>query len=322
MNSNNNCVLAYDFGGTYIRISVILNKKILGLEIYNWPLQLKPIEELYYFLDIGKEIAKKYKVLDKLNAIGISLGANIDCNGDIIKWPNRSSWEGMHFKLLVNKYLNLPVIIDDDVNLAALAEIKYGSAKGFNNVLVISVGTGIGAGIVLDGKPYKGKESWAGEVGHFIVVPDGINCACGRNGCLQSTASGQYLENIAKENGRKNVKELLNASKNGEEWANEALRTSGFWIGLTAANIVNLLNLECTIITGKLCCEDSPWWTALKDAFYANIRYFEKSEICLLKSRFNRCGSLLGATINAFDVLGANDIDSELINSFIRSFEN
>lgn len=315
-------ILAYDIGGTYIRTTLVGCGNIVKSEIFEWPINLKPIEELRYITNIGEEISVEHEVLNKIGAIGVSLAANLDASGNVTRWPNKPNWEGLCFKSHFDMVFKAPVIVNDDANLAALSEVRYGSALGYRNVLVIAVGTGIGAGIILDGKPYKGKEGWAGEIGHFVVQPNGIECSCGLKGCLQSVSAGRYLEFMAKKHGVDNVNGLLEACKNKETWANEILKSSGFWIGLTAANIANFLNLECVVIAGKLCCEQSIWWDTLQDVFYENLRYFDKSRIGLYKSRFNKCGALLGAASCAFDVLGVDDFSSELVDNFIKVFES
>lgn len=322
MESNATYVLAYDIGGTHIRISLVSDRNIIETKVFTWPEKNTYMEELQYMIEIGYEIAIKHKVINKLGAIGISLAANLDENGIVTRWPNRVGWEGHEFKSFFEKHFSIPVIVDDDANIAALAEIRYGGLESYRNILVITVGTGIGSGVILNGTPYKGKEGCAGEIGHFVVVPDGASCSCGKRGCLQAMASGRYLEYIAKENGVQGVKGLLLACKSNEQWAKDALTLSGFWIGLTTANIVNLLNLECAVIAGRLCYEESLWWDKVQETFYKNVRNFDKCMPEIRKARFNKCGSLLGAASSAFDVLGNSDIEFELIDNFIENFEN
>ncbi|EPR10816.1 ROK family protein [Ruminiclostridium papyrosolvens] len=135
-----------------------------------------------------------------MQGIGMSVAANFDRKtGDVVKWPNNGLWNG--FKLssyLENKY-RIPIIMEDDANCAALGEFIMGSAAGLRNFVYITVSTGIGCGLILNGDLYTGNNGWAGEIGHVVMRKDGPICKCGVRGCLQSMASGPAILRRTKE---------------------------------------------------------------------------------------------------------------------------
>jgi len=193
----------------------------------------------------------------------------------------------------------MPVVIEDDANAAALAEWTYGAARGYQHVIVIMAGTGIGAGLILGGQLFRGNNGWAGELGHLTLLGDGPSCPCGKQGCLQVMASGRALGAVAAERGLPSALAVTESAMQGEAWAQQALADCGRWLGLGAANAVNLLDLEAVVVGGGLSALGQFWWTALKEAFEANLINKSHRQVILSPAILPQTAGLIGAALLA-----------------------
>ncbi len=167
------------------------------------------------------------------------------------------------------KKFKKPVHIEHDAKAMALGELWMGKAKGYQNVLCLNLGWGVGLGIIVDGKIYYGKDGFAGEFGHIQVVPDGELCYCGKYGCLETVASGKALTRIARNkilNGEKSIltksddfdinkldaRSILEAANKGDQFSIDLLESTGKYLGLGIAYLINIFNPEKIIFGGGI----------------------------------------------------------------------
>lgn len=202
----------------------------------------------------------------KISGIGVGCpGAVNPQNGLIPRSPNLPGWKGIPLRNILSGATGLPVFFANDANAAAIAESVFGAGKGVENFIYITVSTGIGGGIVLNGRIYEGSGFVAGEIGHLSVVPDGNQCNCGRRGCLEAYASGTAIGRFVQEH-RSDIKSSLKstvfrdgnfgarqvglAAKAGDRTAIESYRRAGYYLGIGIADLLNILNPEKIIIGG------------------------------------------------------------------------
>lgn len=183
----------------------------------------------------------------------------------LVRWPEGVFVWGPHvpgvdlpLRTDLEATLGLPVVVDNDANLAALAEVRLGAATGCQHVVMLTLGTGIGCGLIFSGSIYRGH-SFAGEAGHMIMVPDGLLCACGRRGCWETLVSGSSLDDAARRlglvaaDGRKaGGAELVAAALAGDAAAVAVVTEAGRWLGRGIANIIALLDPEMVVIGGAV----------------------------------------------------------------------
>jgi glucokinase len=198
--------------------------------------------------------------------IGVAVPAYIDhCTDRIIFSPNLK-WQDVDLKKKIEDGLGIPVWLDNDANLAALGEHRYGAGKGCNDLLYITVSTGVGGGLILGGNIYRGTFRGAGEFGHMIVDRNGPLCSCNNRGCLEALASGTAIKRDAQKlvNSGQGSRMLLlagsvekvdawvvgQAALDGDPEAQAILDRAGRNLGVAIANVVNLLNPEVFIIGG------------------------------------------------------------------------
>lgn len=148
----------------------------------------------------------------------------------------------------------LPVMIENDANLYALGEGRRGAAQGAKTYCALTLGTGLGGGIVMEGRLLKGAFGSANEVGHMVVEAEGVPCWCGSRGCLEAYASGSAIKRMAEERGLKvhSSEEVFRAAQNGDQGAREVFAEMGKYLGVGMANLVNLFSPEVIVIGGKV----------------------------------------------------------------------
>ncbi|WP_234573437.1 ROK family protein [Rhodohalobacter sp. 614A] len=224
-----------------------------------------------FFESVTEQIKEMMAALGAgYDLVGVSVGAptgsylngTID-NASNLNWPRK-----IPVANLLSDLFNLPVSISNDANAAAVGEMLFGIAQGKNNFLVVTLGTGLGCGLVVDGNLVLGSRGHAGELGHTIVADQGRDCGCGRKGCLETyasatgivntanelLASGEYDKSILQfsENGSLTAKKITKAAKEGDELALRAFDITGRFLGKKLANVVALLNPELIVLTGGL----------------------------------------------------------------------
>ncbi len=172
----------------------------------------------------------------------------------ILQSPNYPSLDGYPLIPALRTFIDVPVRVNNDANMAAFGEFVHGAGRGARSLVLLTVGTGIGSGIILDGKLWEGEGGYAGEIGHITVNPEGEPCNCGGRGCLETEASApRMVRNYRALAGRTDVtdsREVYVLAKAGDPAALEAFRTTAYWLGIGMGIVINMLNPEKILIGG------------------------------------------------------------------------
>ncbi len=202
-----------------------------------------------------------------IGAVGISCGGPLDTQtGMIHSPPNLPGWEAVPIRSMFEEvFPDVPVAVENDANATALAEWRWGAGVGARNMVYLTQGTGIGGGLILDGRLYRGTNDLAGEVGHQTILPEGPICACGKRGCLEALASGPSIARLARESlhyrrGARLVeiaggtpaditaKHVIEAAREGDPFSKAILEEAGTYLGIGLANIIQILNPELIVL--------------------------------------------------------------------------
>jgi glucokinase len=211
-----------------------------------------------------EELAEGEKVL----GVGVAAAGFIDADqANIIYAPNLS-WRNEPFKSKLEAKLTLPVVIENDANAAAWAEYRFGAGVGFRHMVMLTIGTGVGGAVITDSKMLRGGFGIAGELGHLRMVPNGLLCGCGQNGCLEAYASGTALLKAAKVLASSNDpagqrlrqlqpvaqeltgQDVYSAIQESDPGALDLLREMGSWLGQAVASLTAVLDPEVVVIGG------------------------------------------------------------------------
>jgi glucokinase len=254
-------VLGIDLGGTKVAVSAWTpDGRRLSTEKFA-TLPGGPAPNVARIAALARELLAGRPAL----AVGVSCGGPLDPErGVILSIPNLAGWEEAPLAELLRRELRAPVGIENDANACALAEHRFGAGRGSRDLVFLTVSTGIGGGLVLDGRIYRGHRFLAGEVGHMVIVPGGPPCGCGKRGCLEALASGTAIrrrllerrEALA-EPGRpapdlpSDARELVERARQGDRFSIEFLREAAGYLAQGISNLVFVLDPE-TVVLGTI----------------------------------------------------------------------
>jgi glucokinase len=218
-------------------------------------------------VEVAAELARQFPAA---TAIGIGAAAWIDAGGSTVLFAPNLAWRDEPLRDYVTKAVGLPTVLENDANVAAWAEFRFGAARQADDSMVmITVGTGIGGGIVLNGGLWRGANGIAGELGHIQSVPDGHPCGCGRLGCLEQYASGNALVRFARAGARQEPdrarlllelaggdplkisgRQVTEAAQKGDGVARDAFAQIGYWLGVAMADLAQIFDPQVLVVGG------------------------------------------------------------------------
>lgn len=203
--------------------------------------------------------------------VGVSFGGPVEADGRTVRLSMHvPGWENLALADRLEAALGVPAQIANDGDAAALAEYRFGAGRGVRHMLYLTVSTGIGGGVIIDGRLHRGERAWAGEVGHIVLKPDGPPCPCGRNGCLEALASGLSIARAARERLRQradatpasaldalaaeeiSARDVAHAAAQGDPLAREVWGAAMEWLGIGIASAANVLNPGRVVLGGGL----------------------------------------------------------------------
>jgi glucokinase len=267
--------------------------------------------------------------MSELDAIGVGVsGLSSPETGVLFTSPHLPELEDFQVKKLVEKELGVKTYIINDANAAAVGEMHLGAARGARNIIYITLSTGIGGGIIIDGKIYTGSTGTAGDLGHMVIDDDGPICDCGNRGCWESLASGSALAREAIsyiENGdvtsildfaggeiSKITAETINlAAQANDSLAQELIARTAYYVGVGLANLVNIFNPEIIVIGGGLSQIGDP---LLEPAFEeAKKRAFKQpyGSCRFARAELGQDTTVIGAAVYALDMI-SNEPDGRV----------
>lgn len=292
----NQWIAGVDLGGTTTKIAFITMD---GDIIHKWEIPTDNSNEGQNITtNIAKAINEKMNELgeSKDNLLGIGMGAPgpVDYETGIILNVVNLGWQDNYpLKESIEAAASLPAAVENDANCAALGEMWQGAGNGAKNLVCVTLGTGVGGGVIANGSIVQGKNGAAGEIGHITVIPDGgAPCNCGKTGCLETVASATGIVRLANEellkgeakgelaerlaaNGKITSKDVFESAENGDALANKILKEVTFHLGFVLASIANTLNPDKIVLGGGV----SKAGSILLDAVNENFAKFAFSAV-------------------------------------------
>ena len=256
-------------------------------------------------------------------AVGVGAPGLVDHQGVLRTAPNLPGVEELPMRSLLEDRTGLPVQVDNDATCAAWGERQMGAARGSDDVVVVTLGTGIGGGLVLGGRLYRGANGFAGEVGHMIVDPDGPLCPCGRRGCWERYASGSGLARLAREAAAAGQADrplqlaggdvahlagehVTTAAAEGDPQAVDLMRTFGWWVALGLANLANAFDPETFVLGGGLGHKAALFIGPTREAFARLVlSAAHRPAVQIVPARLGERSGAIGAALTAREVVGS-----------------
>jgi glucokinase len=257
-----------DLGATNLRIAAIdaAGRKLDTIETRTQPDRTAVIEKMTSAIRaLATEYERKYRFL----GVGVGVPGVIDlAQGTVHSASNLPEWNDYPLAQDLEFRLGVPVLLENDANCAALGENWIGAGKGIDDLCMLTLGTGVGGGILMNGRPWHGVAGMAGEVGHMTVIPDGRACGCGNHGCLEQYASASAIRRLAAEaiargeptelaqikdpKRELTAKAVFQAAMRDDRVAKQVFEIAGTALGIALANLINILNLPLYVLGGGL----------------------------------------------------------------------
>ncbi len=308
-----------DIGGTNIQFCILDNYGNIS-EFFTLPTEAdKGRKHILKNLYRGaNEILSKNKHL-KFKGIGVGSPGLINISGKVVTGAeNLPGWNGTNIKKFLEKKAGLPVYVENDVTALALGEAKFGAGKNYNNIICLAFGTGLGGGIVINKKIYRGKYGYAGEFGHIVVNPNGPKCSCGNKGCLETYASTVGLKRIVREKlkNKKNSKLIKLADNNikkitpkllFDEYkkknkdAVEIINEMGYYLGIGISIFTNIFDPDIIILAGGISKAGNPLIDLILKYSYTHALKFYKDKINIKISKFKDKAGVIGTASLVFE---------------------
>lgn len=313
-------VIGLDLGGTNSVFGVVDSKGEI-IATTSIKTQAYPSVDQYIMESVKaiKQIAEQVGGMEKIRAMGIGAPCGNYYKGTIEHAANLVWAKGI--VPLANMFVNelgIPVVVTNDAKAAAMGEMKYGVAVGMTNFVELTLGTGVGSGIVANGQLIYGFDGFAGELGHMIVEPDGRPCGCGRKGCLETYCSATgvvrtaiaMLEESSETTSLRDIAtdkltsyEVYKAAMAGDTMAQEVFKQTGRRIGIACANIATFLSPEAFIFFGGLAQAGELLLRPLEEAYNENVLSLYKGKARFLMSGLDGAkAAILGASAIAWDL--------------------
>lgn len=306
-----------DVGGTKINaLRVARDGEILDRK--NAP---TPAEDEAATLAAMIDIARAM-VTDDVLAIGVGAAGLIDAADGVLRFAPNLAWRELPIATRMRDALGLPCQVDNDANVAAYGEYRFGAGRGFRDLLLVAVGTGIGGGIVSDGRLFRGANGFAAEIGHMIVEPGGPPCGCGNLGCWEQVAAGRAIDRMGRQAAREHAGSILSdmagghpervtgrlvteAAMRGDEAALGVLAEVGRCLGTGIAGLVNVLDPQIVVVGGGAIFAGDLLLDPARAAFLEAVEGPEhRPRVPIVAAQLGNDAGAVGAATLALEELG------------------
>ncbi len=265
---NDSVYIGIDLGGTTLKGAIV---SATGEILYEIRIETEQQSSQHLFNQIVEAVQtlkNDERASGRAMAIGIGVPGLVNRKTNRIEvMPNLPNLSEIDLIGELSQETGLPVTLDNDANAAAYAELQVGAARGRKEVFFVTLGTGIGAGLIINGRIYRGALGFAGEFGHMTIDPEGIECGCGNIGCLETIASGPNIVRRTRERLYRDrtsslsrlaiprdreftAEDIARAAREGDEMAQVMMERTGMFLGIAIAAVINLLNVEMVVLGG------------------------------------------------------------------------
>lgn len=297
-------VVGVDIGGTNIKVGLVGPAANVidrtGFATKSFSLDQKTlINAIVDYIEVI--ISKNGLVKSNIRGVGVGLPGLIDTPRGIVQFlPNIPGWQDVPLKKDLESKLGIPVFLENDVNLIALGEWRYGAGQDVQNMICMTLGTGVGSGLILDGKLYRGPGFVAGELGHVPLNEDGPACGCGGYGCLESYVGNKQLVERAQQitKDKEITLEKMNAlAKKGDTAALDFWRDTAAHIGNALVGVVNMLNPERIVIGGGVASNHEFLFETINAVISKRAMKTQASMVKIVLAKLGNDAGILGAQV-------------------------
>ena len=297
-------VVGVDVGGTNIKLGVVgpSGKVIVRNSFATKPFASSRIKLITALAsEIEASIITAGLTKHQIAGVGIGLPGLVDYEKGFVRFlPNIPGWRGVHLKSILQKKIKLPVYVDNDVKIITLAESKFGAGKGVKNLVCMTLGTGVGAGLILNGQLYRGEDNSAGELGHMPLNEYGPKCNCGGIGCFETYVGNRALFALAsKVMGKSGMttEDMFALAQKGNKKALLFWKMAAAHIGNGLVGVVNLLNPRLIIIGGGVSNNEKYLFKTIAETIRLRAMSLQGSAFKIKRAKFKDDAGIIGAYV-------------------------
>jgi len=238
-------------------------------------------------------------------ALGFGFPSRIDQRTGVLVASVNVPFENIDVRRMLAERFGLPVFVDNDGNVAAIAEWRVGAGRGVDDIVMLTLGTGVGGGLILGGRPYRGATGVGGELGHMVVELDGLECPCGGHGHLEMYASGRAADRVAREllGPEADGRELVRRARQGEAGPRDAIATIGRHLGAGLVTIVNVFDPDLIVIGGGFSEAGSLLVDPARAYVEREALYPARDRVRIVPAQLGLRAGVIGAGMIAFEAL-------------------
>jgi len=295
-------IIGVDLGGTNIKFGLFDDRlKLADKQILNTA-RFKGKQQLIEILACGINdiIAKNGLEKKDIRGVGLGLPGPVDFKKGIVYFfPNIPGWKKVPLRKILKDKLGLPVYLDNDVKVMALAEYNLGAAKKFKNVVCMTLGTGIGGAILTEGRLYRGSGNAAGEVGHIPINENGPKCNCGGKACIEAYVGNRRILAKAKKALRRKIslEELTRLARQGNRQARKIWQDVGTKLGVALTGVVNFCNPDCIVVGGGVANAGKILFDQIKKTIKERAMALQAGEVKVVRAALGENAGMIGAAI-------------------------
>lgn len=300
-----------DVGGTTVKVGICDEAGNL-LSTYEGATEVNKGADtvIHNIAKYAKEIvAQSAYSWDQVQGVGVGIAGFLDIPNGIIKHSPNLNLNNINLKVFLEEALQVKVLVNNDANVAALGEAWAGAGRGVSNCVLYTLGTGVGGGIIIDGKIVQGFDSVAAEIGHMAIVPDleAIQCGCGKMGCLETVSSATGIIRMAKEAVQRGdrttlsdvehimAKDVLDAAKAGDEVAIRIVKRAAYYLGRSMAMLAVILNPQFFIIGGGVSKAGEFLFEQVREVFEKYTQDASKAGVQIVAAQLGNNAGVVGA---------------------------
>lgn len=295
-------IIGVDLGGTNLKLALLDSRyRIIDREVLNTRNFLKKESLISAIIDSINKLIENKK-LNRADILGIGLGlpGPVDNKRGIVHFfPNIPGWKKVNLKSILQGKLRLPIFLDNDAELMTLAEFRLGAAKGSSEAICLTLGTGVGGGIIINGKLYRGSSNAGGELGHIPINEKGPRCNCGGLACLETYIGNKAIIKEAKRLFKRDVtlEELSFLAKKENKQAQAIWLGVARRLGIALVGVVNLLNPDCIVIGGGVARAGKVLFAHIRKIISTQAMSVQARQVKVLKAKLGNDAGLIGAAI-------------------------
>jgi len=295
-------IIGIDLGGTNLKIGLLDLKYNIKLKRILTTRKFSKKQDLISAIinSVNKIIEENKLKKSDIYGVGLGLPGPIDEKSGVVHFfPNIPGWREVNLKQILQKSLKLPVVLDNDAKLMCLAEYNLGAAYGFKNALCLTLGTGVGGGLIIGGKLYRGASNAAGEIGHTPINEKGPKCNCKGTACLETYIGNNKIIKEARRifNRAISLEELSTLAKKRNKAALNIWIKVGTRLGIALAGIINLLNLDVIVIGGGVSNAGTVLFDTVRKTINERAMNVQACHVKVLKAKLGSDAGLIGAAV-------------------------